>query len=155
MPDGPFRLVTVNFATDGAEASKLGDNFAEKLATHLKGVRLTDLYLPHAQSLTTVGVATLVQLPECAGVSYLSMGGCGVDDGVFAHLAKLPNLQFVDCKVTRFSTSHDYIFAHPAALSDLILVLRDRLPPGAPGRPLLQPAEGVWELHNDYLARKN
>src|SRR2546423_4724680 len=66
--------------------------------------------------------------------------------------AKLPNLQFIDCKVTPFSTSHDYVFAHPAALSDLILVLRDRLPPGAEhGRPLLQPVEGVWELHNDYL----
>jgi esterase/lipase superfamily enzyme len=66
-------------------------------------------------------------------------------------LAKLPNLQIVDCKVTHFSTSHDYVFAHPAALSDLILVLRDRKDPGAAnGRPLFQPVEGVWELHNDY-----
>lgn len=70
-------------------------------------------------------------------------------------LARLQNLQFIDCKVTHFSTSHDYVFAHPAALSDLILVLRDRLPPGAAhGRPLLQPGEGLWELHNDYLAAK-
>ncbi len=54
-------------------------------------------------------------------------------------LAHLPNLQFIDCKVTKFSNGHDYVFAHPAALSDLILVLRDRKPPGAEnGRPLTQ-----------------
>ncbi len=71
-----------------------------------------------------------------------------------AVLAKLPNLQFVDCQVTHFSTSHDYVFAHPAALSDLILVLRDGRDPGAAnGRPLIQPVEGVWELHNDYPAK--
>lgn len=67
-------------------------------------------------------------------------------------LARLPSLQFIECRVSHFSTSHDYVFAHPAALSDLILVLRDRRPPGAEnGRPLLQPVEGIWELRNDYL----
>lgn len=67
-------------------------------------------------------------------------------------LANLPNLQIIDCKVTNFSNSHNYVFAHPAALSDLILVLRDRRDPGvAHGRPLGQPAEGIWELDNQYL----
>lgn len=67
-------------------------------------------------------------------------------------LARLPNLQFIECDVTRFSTSHDYTFAHPAALSDLILVLRERRDPGAEnGRPLRQTTEGIWELTNDYL----
>jgi esterase/lipase superfamily enzyme len=71
-----------------------------------------------------------------------------------AALAKLPTLQLIDCKVSSYSTSHDYVFAHPAALSDLILLLRDRRGPGAEnGRPLLQPVEGVWELHNDYPVR--
>jgi esterase/lipase superfamily enzyme len=68
-------------------------------------------------------------------------------------LARLPNLQFIDCKVSHFSSSHDYVFAHPAALSDLILVLRDRKPPGPEhGRPLTQSVAGVWELSNEYLA---
>ena len=71
-------------------------------------------------------------------------------------LARLPQLQFIECKATRFSSfNHDYIFADPAALSDLILVLRDRRAPGAEnGRPLSQPVEGVWELTNDYPARR-
>ncbi len=70
-------------------------------------------------------------------------------------LAKLPNVQFIECKVSGLSTTHNYVFTHPAALSDLILVLRDRRDPGAAnGRPLRQPAEGVWELTDDYLTRK-
>ena len=83
------------------------------------------------------------------------LGALGPSDfspAVRQALARLPMLQFVDCKVTHFSTSHDYVFAHPAALSDLILVLRERRDPGAEhGRPLRQAVQGVWELGNDYL----
>ncbi len=69
------------------------------------------------------------------------------------HLARMPNVQFIECKVkTSFIQSHSYVFTNPAALSDLILVLRDRRPPGAEhGRPLRQPAEGIWELDQNYL----
>jgi esterase/lipase superfamily enzyme len=67
-------------------------------------------------------------------------------------LAKLPNVQFIECKLSGLWIGHSYVFEHPAALSDLILVLRDRRPPGVEnGRPLHQPAEGIWELTDDYL----
>ena len=67
-------------------------------------------------------------------------------------LSKLPNVQFIECKVTGWMLSHSYVFTHPAALSDLILVLRDRRDPGAEnGRPLNQPSPGTWELTDDYL----
>jgi esterase/lipase superfamily enzyme len=110
---------------------------------------------------TTIYTSTsdrMIGLSDLVFASKRRVGALGPRDfspEVRKRLAKLPSLQFIDCKVTHFSTSHDYVFAHPAALSDLILVLRDRLPPGAPGRPLLQPAEGIWEIHNDYAARKN
>ena len=69
-------------------------------------------------------------------------------------LARMPNVQFIECRVSGIMLTHSYVFTHPAALSDLILVLRDRRPPGAEnGRPLRQPAEGIWELTDDYLAR--
>jgi esterase/lipase superfamily enzyme len=69
-----------------------------------------------------------------------------------AMLAHLPNFQFVECKVQQGTLGHDYVFSNPAALSDLILVLRDRRPPGFEhGRPLRQTAEGVWELDDHYL----
>jgi esterase/lipase superfamily enzyme len=71
-------------------------------------------------------------------------------------LAKVPNVQFIDCRVSGWMMSHNYVFTHPAALSDLILVLRDRRDPGAlNGRPLLQPAEGIWELTDDYLSLRD
>jgi hypothetical protein len=64
-------------------------------------------------------------------------------------------VQFIECKVSGLAESHSYVFTHPAALSDLILVLRDRRDPGAAnGRPLRQPMEGVWELTDDYLAKR-
>lgn len=60
-------------------------------------------------------------------------------------------LQLINCKVTGGS-SHAYVMQHPAALSDLLLVLKGDAPPGAEhGRPLTQPFEGVWEMDNEYL----
>jgi esterase/lipase superfamily enzyme len=67
-------------------------------------------------------------------------------------LAKYPSVQFIECKLTGLWIGHSYIYDHPAALSDLILVLRDSRPPGAEnGRPLRQPSAGIWELGDDYL----
>lgn len=67
-------------------------------------------------------------------------------------LAKYPNVQFIECKLSGLWIGHSYIYDHPAALSDLILVLRDSRDPGAEhGRPLRQPAAGIWELGDDYL----
>lgn len=69
-------------------------------------------------------------------------------------LARMPQLQFIECRTTGWSLNHDYVFANPGALSDLILVLRERRAPGAAnGRPLLQPVEGVWELTERYPER--
>jgi esterase/lipase superfamily enzyme len=72
-------------------------------------------------------------------------------------LASFQTLELIDCDVSGFSTTHDYEFAHPAVLSDLILVLRERRDPGAEnGRPLRVKVEGVWEINNDYgLPAKN
>ncbi len=65
--------------------------------------------------------------------------------------ASLPRLEVINCEVSGFTT-HAYVFQHPAALSDLILVLRDGATPGAHnGRPLSSPEIGVWEMDNTYL----
>ena len=70
-------------------------------------------------------------------------------------LTNFGRIEFIDCMVHGFSTSHDYEFAHPAVLSDLILVLRDRKEPGAEnGRPLGSPIEGLWQIKDDYLLPK-
>jgi esterase/lipase superfamily enzyme len=67
-------------------------------------------------------------------------------------LAALKSFSMIDCQVSGFSTSHDYAFAHPAVVSDVILLLRDDRDPGAQnGRPLTPTFKGVWRIDNDYL----
>jgi esterase/lipase superfamily enzyme len=112
--------------------------------------------LLRAAKRTTIYTSTTDQALELADVVFASrrrVGALGPHDfspQVRQVLAKLPNLQFIDCKVTHYSTSHDYVFAHPAALSDLILVLRERRGPGPEnGRPL-RSVDGIWELTNEY-----
>lgn len=125
------------------------DVFMQRFVTEnlLKAARRTTIYASRRDR--------AIELADVIFNSRRRLGSLGPRDfspQVLQALAQLPNLQFIECRVSRFSTSHDYVFAHPAALSDLILVLRDRRPPGAEhGRPLVQPVAGVWELHNDYL----
>ncbi|MBL8745283.1 MAG: alpha/beta hydrolase [Phycisphaerae bacterium] len=66
-------------------------------------------------------------------------------------LSKVTRLELINCDV-KGGSSHAYAAQHPSALSDLILLLRDRVTPG-PGtsRPLTQPIPGVWEMSNTYL----
>lgn len=67
-----------------------------------------------------------------------------------AELPKLTSLQLINCTVSGGST-HSYVMQHPAALSDLILLLRDRREPGVEnGRPLGAPTNGFWQLDNSY-----
>lgn len=71
-----------------------------------------------------------------------------------AALAGLSDLEVINCKVSGGS-SHSYVMQHPAALSDLILALRECKDPGAEnGRPLAQPYKGVWQMDNSYLKPK-
>jgi len=67
-------------------------------------------------------------------------------------LDEIKRVEVVQCNVSGFGTSHDYSFTHPAAFSDLILVLRDGRKAGREnGRPLT-PLGGVfWSLDNSYM----
>ncbi len=69
-------------------------------------------------------------------------------------LPKVPRVQFVDCDLQlKGLDSHNYAFSDPAALSDLILVLRDRRNAGAAnGRPLTPLPDGLWLLDRSYLS---
>jgi esterase/lipase superfamily enzyme len=67
-------------------------------------------------------------------------------------LNRLSNLEMISCEVSGYTT-HAYMFQHPAALSDMIRVLRDGARPGAEhGRPLKRPeGGGFWILDNGYM----
>ena len=66
-------------------------------------------------------------------------------------LAQAQSMEVVQCVVSGFGTTHDYMFTNPGALSDLILVLRDGRAPGAAnGRPLVHLGGAFWKLDNNY-----
>lgn len=66
-------------------------------------------------------------------------------------LNQAPTIQFVRTEVSGFSTSHAYMFANPAAMSDLVLLLRDQKQAGAAnGRPMKHNM-GWWGLDNKYF----
>jgi esterase/lipase superfamily enzyme len=61
-------------------------------------------------------------------------------------------LQIIDARVKKLgSMSHGYYHANPAVSSDIALLLRFALPPGAEhGRPLGVSDHGAWLVHDDY-----
>jgi esterase/lipase superfamily enzyme len=70
-----------------------------------------------------------------------------------ALIQQITKLQMVQCDVSGFSSSHAYVFGNPAAMSDVVAVLRDRRDAGAEnGRPLKRLDNGFWLLTNDYFA---
>ena len=83
------------------------------------------------------------------------LGSLSPDDFTAAQrkaLAKLPDVEMIDCSVSGYTTSHAYVFQHPSALSDLILLVWDGRNAGAAnGRPLQCPEPGVWRMTNAYL----
>lgn len=82
-------------------------------------------------------------------IGQLAMGDLGSDFAVAAK--KHPIMNFVDVRAQTDRRGHGYFLSSPAALSDLILVLRDHRAPGAAnGRPLFDDPEGFWELRDGY-----
>ena len=58
----------------------------------------------------------------------------------------------IEVKVKRKGAhGHTYWIDNPAVLSDVILILRDDLPPGRDrGRPLIRAESGMWEIYDGY-----
>ncbi|HEU5179299.1 MAG TPA: alpha/beta hydrolase [Candidatus Polarisedimenticolia bacterium] len=62
---------------------------------------------------------------------------------------------FVSTNLKAGFIGHSYFYSNPAALSDIILILRDNRDPGeASGRPLVRLGPGFWRLDDGYPTRK-
>ncbi len=67
------------------------------------------------------------------------------------NLQTITQVHIVNANVKSEGIGHGYFHTNSAASSDLILLLRDNLDPGAAnGRPLTKLHDGFWELTDDY-----
>ena len=58
--------------------------------------------------------------------------------------------QIIDARVSTGFVGHSYFYNNPAVSADLVLLLRDNLEPGSPGRPLVKRGENFWEITEGY-----
>jgi esterase/lipase superfamily enzyme len=58
--------------------------------------------------------------------------------------------QIIDARVSSGFIGHSYFHDHPAVSADLVLLLRDNLEPGSPGRPLVKRGVNFWEITEGY-----
>jgi serine/threonine protein kinase len=89
LPDRPFQLFHVFL--NGPDIDRLGDGLADELAVRLRGTRPMIAHLD-SETLTTAGLGKILELPEFSELRSVFMGNDRLDDGIFAHLAKLPRL---------------------------------------------------------------
>ncbi len=74
------------------------------------------------------------------------------DEAEMGALRGSHKVQLIDARVKeRGAFGHGYFHANPAVSSDLVLLLRYQLLPGAEhGRPLGVSDVGLWVVHDDY-----
>lgn len=66
-------------------------------------------------------------------------------------IEKALHLSLIDVRANTDWVGHNYFYSNPETCSDLILILRDNLDPGAAnGRPLHDMRGNCWELHDGY-----
>jgi esterase/lipase superfamily enzyme len=75
---------------------------------------------------------------------------------IFSHqeldnLRQVKRNQIIEARVSDAGNfNHNYFYKNPAVSSDLILILRDNLPPGPPQRPLQIDNDGFWSIYDGY-----
>jgi len=67
-------------------------------------------------------------------------------------LRRAKTVQIIDAQISNAGAfGHDYFHSNPAVSSDLILLMRYQLPPGADsGRPLGGTGNGFWSIDDHY-----
>jgi esterase/lipase superfamily enzyme len=66
-------------------------------------------------------------------------------------LIEEPTLELIEADIKAGMIGHSYFYSNPAVSSDVILVLRDNLDPGAEnGRPLIERGPSMWQITDDY-----
>jgi esterase/lipase superfamily enzyme len=105
---------------------------------------------------TTIYVSDVdraIGLSGCLFVSFRRIGQLrpeDLTDEQRQHLERVARTQLIDARVPTGLIGHAYFYRHPAVSADLVLLLRDQLEPGSPGRPLRKRGANFWQITKDY-----
>jgi esterase/lipase superfamily enzyme len=105
---------------------------------------------------STIYVSQVDKAIGFSGCLFLSLRRMGqlrpedLSDEQRLHLERIARTQLIDARVPVGFIGHAYFYRHPAVSADLILLLRDDLEPGSPGRPLRKRGANFWQITPDY-----
>lgn len=118
--------------------------------------RLAAEYVGLGTERTTIYVSKgdkAIGFSGCLFVSFRRVGRLrpeDLTDEQRQHLERVARTQLIDARVPTGFIGHSYFYRHPAVSADLILLLRDQLEPGSPGRPLREQGANFWQITPEY-----
>jgi esterase/lipase superfamily enzyme len=118
--------------------------------------RIAAEYMGMGVERTTVYVSQVDKAIGFSGFLFFSLRRMGqlrpedLTDEQRHHLERVARTQLIDARVPSGFIGHAYFYRHPAVSADLILLLRDQLEPGSPGRPLRKRGTNFWQITPDY-----
>jgi esterase/lipase superfamily enzyme len=118
--------------------------------------RLAAEYVGLGTDRTTIYVSDTDKAIGFSGCLFMSFRRIGqlrpedLTDEQRHHLERVARTQLIDARVPTGLIGHAYFYRHPAVSADLILLLRDQLEPGSPGRPLQKRGANFWQITPGY-----
>ena len=118
--------------------------------------RLSAEYVGLGTERTTLYVSDVDRAIGFSGLLFASFRRIGqlrpedLTDEQRQYLERVTRTQLIDARVPTGFLGHAYFYRHPAVSADLVLVLRDQLEPGSPGRPLRKRGANFWQITPDY-----
>ena len=118
--------------------------------------RLAAEYVGLGTERTTLYVSDVDRAIGFSGLLFASFRRIGqlrpedLTDEQRQHIERVARTQLIDARVPTGFLGHAYFYRHPAVSADLVLVLRDQLEPGSPGRPLHKRGANFWQITPDY-----
>ncbi len=123
--------------------------------------RISSERLPKAVQRTTIYLSRAdraLKLSSWLQGSWSRLGLMNVDTFTPAQLQALaffPTVELIDTDIETDLIGHGYFYSNPSVSSDVILILRDDLGPGAEnGRPLKPLGTGLWRIEEGYPGGK-
>ena len=118
--------------------------------------RLAAEYVGLGVERTTLYVSPVDKAIGFSGLLFTSLRRMGqlqpedLTDEQRQHIERVARTQLIDARVPTGFIGHAYFYRHPAVSADLVLLLRDQLEPGSPGRPLHKRGANFWQITPDY-----